>query len=126
VSVLVVDDQAPFRRAMRAVLDRSANFVLIGEAETGEASVEAASRSQPDLVLMDINLPGISGIEASTRIRAALPRTVVFLCSTYARADLPAGVDTSGAAAYVHKEELSAALLQQLWDEHGTQTRALE
>jgi DNA-binding NarL/FixJ family response regulator len=122
----VVDDQAPFRRAVRAVIDRTANFVLIGESESGEQSVEEASRSHPDLVLMDINLPGISGIEASTLIRAALPRTVVFLCSTYARGDLPAGVETSGAAAYVHKEELSGALLQQLWEEHGGPIPAID
>jgi pilus assembly protein CpaE len=120
VSVLVVDDQAPFRRAVRAVIDHSPHFVLVGEAETGEESIEQASRSRPELVLMDINLPGISGIEASTRIRTALPHTVVFLCSTYALGDLPAGVDASGAAAYIHKEELSGPLLRQLWEEHGT------
>jgi DNA-binding NarL/FixJ family response regulator len=80
--------------------------------------VRQVATAAPDLVLMDIRMPGMSGPEAARRIVAEAPATVVFLCSTYDRADLPAEVATSGAAAYVHKEELTAELLAGLWAEH--------
>jgi DNA-binding NarL/FixJ family response regulator len=117
VPVLIVDDQRPFRLAAAAVLRRSVGFELVGEAENGEQALEQVVALHPALVLMDINMPGISGIEATRRIVAAAPQTVVFLCSTYQLSDLPGDAQTSGAAAYVNKEELGPAVLRRLWDE---------
>ena len=124
VRVLVVDDQAPFRLAARMVLKRAEGFELVGEAATGEESVERVAELSPDLVLMDINMPGINGIEATRRIVAAAPDTVVFLCSTYQLGDLPADARTSGARAYVNKEELGPDVLARLWAEPATTARA--
>jgi DNA-binding NarL/FixJ family response regulator len=118
VTVLVVDDQAPFRVAMRSVLRHLDGFSLVGEADSGEASLTLFEELRPALVLMDIKLPGIDGVEAARRITALSPGTVVFLCSTYARSDLPPAIASSGAAAYIHKEELTAALLRDLWLRH--------
>lgn len=118
VTVMVVDDQLPFRHAMRAVLRHMPGFVLVGEAATGEESLELVPALTPQLVLMDINLPGVSGIDATRRIREIAPATVVFLCSTYAKHDLPPAATASGAAAYIHKEELTAALVRELWEAH--------
>jgi pilus assembly protein CpaE len=117
VSVLIVDDQAPFRLAARAVLSRTDGFELVGEASDGDEAVERARELRPGLVLMDINMPTVGGIEATRQIVAELPGTIVFLCSTYQRGDLPPEAEQSGFAAYVNKEELAPDLLRRLWDE---------
>jgi DNA-binding NarL/FixJ family response regulator len=114
--VLTVDDQRPFRVAAAAVLRRMAGFELVGEAASGEEAVAAVAALAPDLVLMDINMPGMTGLEATRAITAAAQPPVVFLCSTYQQSDLPEEAAASGFAAYVNKEELSADLLRQLWD----------
>jgi DNA-binding NarL/FixJ family response regulator len=115
VKVLVVDDQAPFRRAALAVLMMTDGFESIAEAESGEDAVEAVVAHHPDLVLMDINMPGINGIEATRQIMAAAPETIVILLSTYNADDLPADARDSGAIAYVHKEEFAPSLLEDIW-----------
>ena len=115
-SVLVVDDQAPFRSAARAVLRRLDGFEFTGEASSGPEAIELVAKLRPALVLMDINMPEMSGIEATRRIVSAYPEVVVILCSTHDATDLPSEAATSGAIAYVRKERLSADILRQLWD----------
>jgi len=115
VRVLVVDDQAPFRLAARAVVRRAEGFELVAEAATGEEAVTSVAEVRPDLVLMDINMPGINGIEATRQITSAHPDAAVILLSTYQAADLPGGADTCGAAAYVNKEDFGPATVTDLW-----------
>jgi DNA-binding NarL/FixJ family response regulator len=116
VSVLIVDDQRPFRDVARTVIGMTDGFTVAAEAESGEDAVAAAAATPPDLVLMDINLPGMNGIEATRQIKAAHPGTQVILLSTYSEADLPADARDCGALAYVHKEDFGPALVRQLWD----------
>ncbi len=121
IPVLVVDDQAPFRFAAKAVLRRLSEFELVGEASSGAEAVSMAEALHPELVLMDINMPEMSGIEATRQIVSAQPDVVVFLCSTYNVEDLPPDAATSGARAYVNKERLGAELLRRLWDERDSE-----
>ena len=114
-SVLVVDDQAPFRMAVKAVLRRLPCFQLAGEASSGSEAIALVGELHPALVLMDINMPEMNGIEATRRIVAAHPDVVVFLCSTYDLADLPRSATESGASGYVNKERFGADALRQLW-----------
>jgi two-component system, NarL family, invasion response regulator UvrY len=114
VEVLVVDDQAPFRSVARMVVGVVPGWRVTGEAESGEEGVTMAGRMQPAVVLMDINLPGISGFEATRRIVAADPAVTVLLMSSYAAEDLPADADDCGAAGYVCKDDLTPALLSRL------------
>jgi DNA-binding NarL/FixJ family response regulator len=123
VRVLVVDDQRPFRVAAGAVLRRTPGFELVGEAASGEEALAAVQAVRPDLVLMDITMPGMGGIEATRVITSGGPAPVVILCSTYQRADLPPAAADCGAAAYVHKEELAGDLLARLWAEAGAGTQ---
>jgi DNA-binding NarL/FixJ family response regulator len=119
VGVLLVDDQAPFRMAARAVLRRADGFELVGEASSGAEAIELVDELSPDLVLMDINMPEMNGVEATRRILEGHPAVTVFLCSTYDAADLPTDAPSSGAAAYVHKEHLSPTTLERLWSQRA-------
>ena len=113
VGVLVVDDQAPFRCVARTLV-RVAGWRLVGEADSGEEAVALAAVTRPDVVLMDIHLPGIDGIEATRGILAADPTVQVVLMSTYAADDLPSDAHVCGAAAYVRKEDLNPRTLREV------------
>jgi two-component system, NarL family, invasion response regulator UvrY len=115
VSVLIVDDQLPFRVAARSVVRATPGFDVAGEAGSGEEAVEQAHALAPALVLMDINMAGMGGIEATRRITAALPTTRVILLSTYDADDLPGDARSCGAIAYVHKEDFGPEELIRVW-----------
>lgn len=113
VRVLIVDDQDPFRRAMAAVVEETDGFVVVGVATSGEQSLELVAELQPDLVLMDINLPGITGVEASRRLTALTRPPVVVLLSTYDEDQWD--IAGSGAARYVAKAVFGPDRLSEAW-----------
>jgi DNA-binding NarL/FixJ family response regulator len=117
VSVLIVDDQAPFRLAARAVVEATDGFDVVGEVETGEAALDAARELRPDLVLMDVNLPGISGLDATRVILAEgdEPRPLVIVFSTYEPAEYAPRAAEAGAVGYITKSELSPERLEEVW-----------
>jgi DNA-binding NarL/FixJ family response regulator len=109
VRVLVADDQEPFRRAVRAVVAATPGFTLVGEASSGEEAIQLAATLLPDLVLLDVRMPGIGGAEAARRIVA--PLTV--LTSTHPAA----GVAVAAGLRFLPKEDFGPSALRALW--HG-------
>ena len=117
VRVLVVDDQEAFRRAMTAVVEETDGFVVAGSAASGEDALLTAADVAPDLVLMDVHLPGIDGLEASRRLTQGGSGSVVVLLSTYDEDQVE--VAGSGAAAYVPKAAFGPDRLAEIWERHG-------
>ena len=121
VQVLICDDQEAFRAAAREVVNATQGFEVAGEVATGEDSVVAAGRLHPDLVLMDVHLPGIDGLEASRRIRAAHPKVTVLLLSTYDAEEFAARIAGSGAIAFISKATFGPDGLTEVWARAGVE-----
>ena len=119
VSVVTVDDQAVFRAVARDVIDATPGFELVGEASSGETAVSVVDELDPQLVLMDVRMPGTDGTEAARRITAANPAVVVILISIEESAMVPSSAAECGAAALVRKQDFGPAMLRGLWDVHG-------
>ncbi len=118
VRVLIVDDQAPFRDVARTVVELTDGFEVVGEVETGEDSVRSARELRPDLVLMDVNLPGMSGLEATREILAGADdgtRVVVLVLSTYEADEYAPRATEAGAAGFISKSEFSPDRLTEAW-----------
>jgi DNA-binding NarL/FixJ family response regulator len=115
VRVLIVDDQEPFRMAARMVVEATDGFDVVGEVETGESAVEAAEKVDPDLVLMDVNLPGINGLEATRQILGGSDRVVILLLSTYEEEEYGPRAAECGAAAYIPKSSFGPDRLAEAW-----------
>ena len=115
VRVLVVDDAAAYLGAMVAVVSETPGFEVVGEASSGEDALAVALQSLPDLVLMDVHLPGIDGVEAARRLLLGARPPAVVLLSTY---DDEAGqlfLTESGATAYVQKAVFGPGRLELAW-----------
>jgi DNA-binding NarL/FixJ family response regulator len=112
--VLAVDDQESFRRVLRTVVDATAWLVPVGEAASGEEAVALAAELEPDVVVMDVRMPGIGGIEAARRIKELRPETLVLLVSTTPAEHFEA-IGESGADAFLGKGELRPHVLDELW-----------
>lgn len=115
VRVLVVDDHEPFRDALASLLSETAGFVVVAAVGTGEESVVAVPELRPALVLMDVHLPRLSGIDAARVITGRTDAPVVLLMSTYAEDE----IDWSGcgAAGFIGKSELTSRRLRELWEQ---------
>jgi DNA-binding NarL/FixJ family response regulator len=119
VRVLTVDDQEMFRRVAEDVIAATPGFEAVGEAANGEEALAAVDRLAPQLVLCDVRMPGLDGIEVARRLAATHPETVVVLISIGERADLPAALQLGAAVPLVRKQDFGPVLLRRLWREHG-------
>jgi DNA-binding NarL/FixJ family response regulator len=92
---------------------------VIGEAPSGEEAIATVSELHPDLVLLDVRMPGMDGVETAARLCSADPDVVVVLISIDEDPDLPRGISSSGAAELVRKRDFGSSLLRRVWRSHG-------
>lgn len=112
INVLLIDDHRIMREGLRLILDQSADIQVVGEAETGRQALEMAERLKPDVVVMDIGMPDLNGIEATRRIRALQPRTRVLGLSTYTDRQYVLGMLEAGATGYLPKSAAADELIR--------------
>lgn len=124
IGVLIVDDQLSFRHVARLVIEATPDFVLLGEASSGEHAMAALDELHPDLVLIDVRMPGMDGIETATRLHSQDPAPVVVLISIEEPPHLPMRVASCGAAEIVRKQDFCPGLLRRVWQKHGAEHTA--
>lgn len=112
ITVLLTDDHAVFREGLRALLQATDDIDVIGEAENGHRALSETQRLQPDVVLMDIGMTRLNGIEATRRITRQVPATRVLILSTYSDDQHVWQALEAGAAGYLTKTAASRGLLQ--------------
>jgi DNA-binding NarL/FixJ family response regulator len=115
VRVLIVDDQEPFRSAARLVIEMTDGFEVVGEAADGEEALRQVDAVTPDLVLMDIKMPGIDGLEATRRIVTTQPATRVVVLSTYD--EYASQALDAGAVAFLSKADFGPDQVVAAWSD---------
>lgn len=116
IRVLLVDDHKLVRTGIRKILEESAGIEVAGEAETGEQGLQMARDERPDVVLMDVNMPGIGGLETTRKLKASHPELKIIVVSVHASEPYPARLLEAGALGYLTKdcasEEIVTAVRQ--------------
>jgi DNA-binding NarL/FixJ family response regulator len=118
VTVLTVDDQPVFRRAVGDLIAATPGFEEVGQAGSGREALEMAAALHPDLVLLDVRMDDMDGIETAQRLLAAESGAVVVLISLSEVPEAASAV-AAGVAAHVRKQDLSTRTLRELWAAHG-------
>jgi two-component system invasion response regulator UvrY len=118
--VLAVDDSKIFLRVADSVVSATTGLRLVGTAASGEEAIRILPDLQPDLVLLDVHMPGIDGLETARIIRELRPQTVIVHVSADPEGVAPAAAESVGAAGVLDKVDLNPAALDELWLEHGS------
>ncbi len=114
--LLIVDDHEGYRRGLAATFSMEPDIDLVGEAATGEAAIELAGRLRPDVVLMDVNMPGMNGMEATRRLTDAYTGVIVVVLTMYKGEEHLREARRAGASAYVMKDAGADVLVQTIRD----------
>ena len=112
IRVLLVDDHTVVRQGLRVLLEAEADIAVIGEAETGRQAVQLATKLMPDVVVMDIAMPMLNGLEATRQIIKALPNAKVLVLSSYSDDEYVHQLTEAGAAGYLLKQTAAADLIK--------------
>jgi len=111
IRILLADDHSILREGLRMLLERQQEFAVVGDASNGREAVEMAEACDPDVVIMDLAMPGMNGIEATRRITARNPRTAVVILSMHADESYILRSLKAGARAYLLKDSLKTDLM---------------
>jgi DNA-binding NarL/FixJ family response regulator len=122
VRVLVIDDSTVFLAAVRDVLTAMPDFESVGEATSGEEGVALAAHVHPDLVLVDVIMPGIDGLETCRRLGSCEPVPQVVLCSAEEDPRLPNPELPCSGSPFLRKSAMTPSVLRELWSDHAPQT----
>lgn len=112
IRIMLAEDHTILREGLRGLIDRQPNMEVVGEARDGQSAVDMAHTVKPDLIIMDVTMPGLSGIEATRRIKASDSNVKIIALSAYDRPDFVLGMIKAGAAAYLLKDNLFDELLK--------------
>jgi DNA-binding NarL/FixJ family response regulator len=112
IRILIADDHPPFRDGLHALLLSAPDCEVVGEAATGEAAIELAAGLQPDVIVMDINMPGVNGIEATRRILYTSPHISILVLTMFDDDDSVFAALRAGARGYLLKGALKAEILR--------------
>ena len=115
VRVLIVDDQDYFRAVLRELVTATPGFAVAAEAASGEDALDATGALSPDLVLMDVRMPGLGGIDAARALMARFPDVLVLLVSAQ-ELERPLTDSSGRTMLFAHKQDLRGALLREIWD----------
>ena len=121
--MLLVDDHQVMRHGLAVLLGGEADIQVVGEATDGESGIAMAAELRPDVVLMDISMPGLSGIEATRLIRRAYPRIAVIVLSMHEAADVAERARQAGAVDYITKNTATEVLLAAIRSAGATASR---
>jgi DNA-binding NarL/FixJ family response regulator len=122
IKLLLVDDHGIVREGLRALLDDGEEFVIVGEAGNGDEACEAVRRLQPDIVLMDLKMPGMAASDAIRVIRASWPNVKVIALTSYAEDGQVRDIMAAGAAGYILKDVTKSDFVTALRTVAGGQT----
>lgn len=112
--ILIADDHEIFRKGLRSLLESRAEWEICGEASNGMEAVEAAKKLTPDILVMDIGMPYVNGLEATKQVRKALPQARVLILSQHDSPQMLTAAADAGALAYVTKSRVAECLADAL------------
>lgn len=118
ITILLAEDHVVVRESIRQSLEREPNFRVVGEANDGEAAVEMAKQLKPDVIIMDISMPKLNGIEATKQIKASRPSAVVLILTAYDFEQYIFPLLSAGAAGYLLKDVSSRELIEAIKTVH--------
>ena len=118
IRVLIVDDHAIVRKGIRALLSEADGFEVVGEASNGQEAVQRADESSPDVILMDLLMPGMDGIEATQQITSRQPKTRILVLSSFAADNKVFPAIKAGAAGYLLKDSSPDELVRAIRQVH--------
>jgi len=112
ISILIVDDHPLFREGLKTIIGRSQRYEVVGEAGSGQRGLEMARKFKPNLMMVDLSLPDMNGMQLTRKIRTELPETTIIIVTMHAKVDYIAEAFQAGASGYVIKESAAEGLLK--------------